>query len=144
MTSLLTPLLSTITVIPSSIPSYASACSGSVRYSSACSCIGVTGVTTTALPAPRVTAIQYNNEDCTDELEQDTLTVGACFGIPFADSVNLDTFVPGSCTAAECEVDFYGTLDCSAAVQGSSSVESTQCIDVSLFFGMKLVCPTCP
>jgi hypothetical protein len=42
------------TVIPSSIPSYASACSGSVRYSSACSCIGVTGVTTTA-PAPSTT-----------------------------------------------------------------------------------------
>ncbi|KAF3936658.1 hypothetical protein ABW19_dt0207408 [Dactylella cylindrospora] len=30
------------TDIPSSIPAYASACSGAVRYSSACSCIGVT------------------------------------------------------------------------------------------------------
>lgn len=39
------------TVIPASIPTYASACSGSVRYSSACSCIGVTAKTTFA-PTP--------------------------------------------------------------------------------------------
>ena len=36
-----------VTVEPSSIPTYASACSGSVRYSSACSCIGVTATTIT-------------------------------------------------------------------------------------------------
>ncbi|MCJ1412899.1 hypothetical protein MMC19_006999 [Ptychographa xylographoides] len=35
------------TETPSNIPTYASACSGSVRYSSACSCIGVTASTTT-------------------------------------------------------------------------------------------------
>jgi hypothetical protein len=43
-----------ITQVPSSIPSYASACSGSVRYSSACSCIGVTRSTVTA-PTPSTT-----------------------------------------------------------------------------------------
>ncbi|MCJ1396542.1 hypothetical protein MMC18_009433 [Xylographa bjoerkii] len=43
-----------MTVAPSSIPSYASACSGSARYSSACSCIGVTKSTTTA-PTPVTT-----------------------------------------------------------------------------------------
>ncbi|MCJ1297681.1 hypothetical protein MMC08_000469 [Hypocenomyce scalaris] len=43
-----------MTQVPSSIPSYASACSGSVRYSSACSCIGVTKSTTTA-PTPSTT-----------------------------------------------------------------------------------------
>ncbi|KAF3931613.1 hypothetical protein ABW20_dc0100454 [Dactylellina cionopaga] len=37
------------TLIPSSIPSYASPCSGSSRYSSACSCIGVTRKTTTGV-----------------------------------------------------------------------------------------------
>jgi hypothetical protein len=50
-----------VTAIPSSIPPYASACCGSVRYSSACSCIGVTGAVTT-VPAPNtvvtVTATQ--------------------------------------------------------------------------------------
>ncbi|KAK6544632.1 hypothetical protein TWF694_001321 [Orbilia ellipsospora] len=39
------------TVVPSKIPPYASPCSGSVRYSSACSCIGVTAIALT-LPAP--------------------------------------------------------------------------------------------
>jgi len=36
------------TVAPTNIPAYASACSGSVRYSSACSCVGVTAMTTMA------------------------------------------------------------------------------------------------
>ncbi|MCJ1418944.1 hypothetical protein MMC32_005295 [Xylographa parallela] len=42
------------TVKPSSIPTYASACSGAAGYSSACSCIGVTAARTTA-PAPSTT-----------------------------------------------------------------------------------------
>ena len=52
-----------MTVKPSAIPSYASACSGSVRYSSACSCVGATKSTSTA-PTPvttttvTVTAVQ--------------------------------------------------------------------------------------
>lgn len=37
-----------VTVVPSSVPTYASACSGSVRYSSACSCWGVAKSTVTA------------------------------------------------------------------------------------------------
>lgn len=37
-----------VTKSPSSIPAYASACSGSSAYSSACSCIGVHPSTTTA------------------------------------------------------------------------------------------------
>ncbi|KAL1874424.1 hypothetical protein VTK73DRAFT_301 [Phialemonium thermophilum] len=48
-----TPVKRQATAVPSNIPSYASACSGSVRYSSACSCIGVTASTTLA-PAPTV------------------------------------------------------------------------------------------
>ncbi|KAF3903675.1 hypothetical protein AA313_de0207753 [Arthrobotrys entomopaga] len=40
-----------VTVIPSRIPAYASPCSGSVRYSSACSCMGISAITITA-PAP--------------------------------------------------------------------------------------------
>lgn len=43
-----------VTVAPSSVPVYASACSGTAGYSSACSCIGVTGTTTT-LPTPTTT-----------------------------------------------------------------------------------------
>ncbi|KAL2062320.1 hypothetical protein VTL71DRAFT_6586 [Oculimacula yallundae] len=43
-----------VTASPSNIPSYASVCSGAVRYSSACSCIGVTR-TTTIVAAPSTT-----------------------------------------------------------------------------------------
>ena len=44
------------TASPSIVPIYASACSGTVRYSSACSCIGVTQrATTVAAPTTIVT-----------------------------------------------------------------------------------------
>lgn len=41
------------TVHPSVVPVYASACSGTARYSSACSCWGITATTTTA-PTPTI------------------------------------------------------------------------------------------
>ncbi|MCJ1402848.1 hypothetical protein MMC11_006069 [Xylographa trunciseda] len=43
-----------VTVSPSSVPAYASSCSGTARYSSACSCFGVTHSTSTA-PTPSTT-----------------------------------------------------------------------------------------
>ncbi|CZR61930.1 uncharacterized protein PAC_11827 [Phialocephala subalpina] len=43
-----------VTVVPNSVPIYASACSGTVRYSSACSCAGIT-VSTTYAPTPATT-----------------------------------------------------------------------------------------
>ncbi|KAF3933264.1 hypothetical protein ABW19_dt0208715 [Dactylella cylindrospora] len=53
------------TIIPSKIPAYASACSGSVRYSSACSCIGVTASTITVL-APSTTITETTTVSFTD------------------------------------------------------------------------------
>ena len=46
-----------VTVIPSSVPAYASACSGTIGYSSACSCIGATHATTTVAPPTSTTTI---------------------------------------------------------------------------------------
>lgn len=43
-----------VTAFPTAVPTYASACSGAVRYSSACSCWGVSAAFTTA-PTPVVT-----------------------------------------------------------------------------------------
>ena len=43
-----------ITISPSNVPTYASACSGTARYSSACSCWGITACTTTE-PTPTAT-----------------------------------------------------------------------------------------
>ncbi|KAB5566245.1 hypothetical protein GE09DRAFT_1106038 [Coniochaeta sp. 2T2.1] len=55
-----------VTVVPSSIPAYASDCSSAAAYSSACSCWGITATTTTA-PTP-VTTITVTT----------TVTVSAC------------------------------------------------------------------
>src|SRR5271170_1253178 len=44
------------TSAPSSVPTYASFCSGTSRYASACSCFNVTGSTYTA-PTPTITII---------------------------------------------------------------------------------------
>ena len=40
-----------VTQLPQDVPIYASACSGAVRYSSACSCAGI-NATTTYAPTP--------------------------------------------------------------------------------------------
>ncbi|KAF3941130.1 hypothetical protein ABW19_dt0209710 [Dactylella cylindrospora] len=60
------------TSAPSVIPSYASACSGAVRYSSACSCVGVLPTTVT-LPAS--TSTVYADETTTVATETKTITV---------------------------------------------------------------------
>ncbi|MCJ1249986.1 hypothetical protein MMC30_007212 [Trapelia coarctata] len=45
------PLTTPKTITPTAVPTYASSCSGTSHYSSACSCWGFTLSTTTALPA---------------------------------------------------------------------------------------------
>jgi len=53
--------VSQMTITPTAIPDYASACSGSVRYSSACSCVGVTHATTIIGPSCGNTLSDPNN-----------------------------------------------------------------------------------
>ncbi|KAK6542718.1 hypothetical protein TWF694_006661 [Orbilia ellipsospora] len=62
-----------ITIVPSNIPSYASACSGSVRYESACSCIGVTRTITT-LPTASVTVTKTSSLTSTVLLPTETVS----------------------------------------------------------------------
>lgn len=45
------------TTTSKAIPSYASACSGAVRYSSACACLGITAFTTTVADEVRISSI---------------------------------------------------------------------------------------
>jgi hypothetical protein len=50
------------TDVPTKIPAYASACSGAVRYSSACSCVGAKPITVTAAASTKkvkVTIVCY-------------------------------------------------------------------------------------
>jgi len=57
-----------VTVTPSSIPAYASACSGSLRYSSACSCVGATHTTTTAATPTSTTTVTSTVTICANPL----------------------------------------------------------------------------
>jgi hypothetical protein len=57
-----------VTVTPSSIPAYASACSGNFGYSSACSCIGATHATTTVAPLTSTTTVTSTVTQCANPL----------------------------------------------------------------------------
>jgi hypothetical protein len=55
------------TVVPSAIPTYASACSSAAAYASACSCFGVTGSVSTA-PTPTSTVTVTTTVDYCEEV----------------------------------------------------------------------------
>jgi len=88
-----------MTVAPSSIPAYASACSGSVRYSSACSCIGVTKSTTTA-PTPITTKTVTVTTVQTSDI---TLSSSATLVVDVTTTV-LDTTTVATATTTVCAV----------------------------------------
>ncbi|MCJ1282496.1 hypothetical protein MMC26_001819 [Xylographa opegraphella] len=86
-----------MTAAPSSIPTYASACSGSVRYSSACSCIGVTRSTTTA-PTPVTTTTVTVTTVQTSDI---TMTSTAMLVVDVTTTI-LDTATVATATVTEC------------------------------------------
>jgi hypothetical protein len=152
-----------VRVVSSSIPAYASACSGSVRYSSACSCIGVTGATTTGLSASKTVTVtttttntasvtdafvpasltfNLNTYDaaCTGPENQITITNGQCFFPGDAFSYNIISFSPGSCPAMDCEIANYISDNCSGAVYSTGDLTSTQCIIVNSYVSFQLLC----
>ncbi|KAN0101452.1 hypothetical protein V8E51_011962 [Hyaloscypha variabilis] len=64
------------TSVPSSIPAYASPCSGAIRYSSACSCVGATKTTiTAAAPTSTVTVTQTSTDIVTYASTETELSV---------------------------------------------------------------------
>jgi hypothetical protein len=148
-------------VVPSHIPTYASACSGSARYSSACSCIGVTDVTTTAptptaftvtstspvAVVPTLNAVQFYNGfvcDPVDNLVTNTpAPLDECVETTLSYSLNFLSFIPGGLTAGECTVNFYTTHDCSGGVDSSAPVDSKQCFNFLTISSIMLFC-SCP
>jgi hypothetical protein len=147
------------TVVPSSIPAYASACSGSVGYSSACSCLGVTASTTTAptpsttitvtttstVAPPTLTVIQFFDFDCVGEQTITPAPYGVCTETDASNSTSFLSFSGDAATAAACTVNFYEGLstNCEGPTFGSAPVTSTQCIDFSQIGDIELVCPSC-
>jgi hypothetical protein len=107
------------TEIPSKTPDYASVCSGTSRYSSACSCIGLTP-TTTILRAPKTTttimvtetktvdyrlptfeAYQWGDSACSEEIGSGfppnvIFEFGKCVNLPVSASIIFESFSPGS------------------------------------------------
>ena len=55
------------TVVPTAVPTYASACQNADRYASACSCWGITDAVTTA-PQPTQTVTSTVTEDYCEDL----------------------------------------------------------------------------
>jgi len=120
-----------VTVVPSAVPTYASACSGSARYSSACSCAGVTRTTitastplTTTTSSPTTTStILY--QPCADTNSYSCST-DACYCFPAARGGGICLDPDGTCTNA-CKSD----ADCVYNGQGSFCVTGNNCNDGS-------------
>jgi len=111
MTSLLTLLLL-------SVPTYASACSGSLRYSSACSCIGVNPPCSLDSQAT-LPITEYSSYPCESSgiSKVTSITNGECLhwgggGIVVA----VGSLISSSCTASDCQIVLYenGDTNCAA------------------------------
>jgi len=120
-----------VTVVPSAVPTYASACSGSARYSSACSCAGVTRITvtastplTTTTSSPTTTStILY--QPCTNTGSYSCSTRGCyCFLAARGGGICLS---PDQTCANACKSD----ADCAYNGQGSFCVLGNSCNDGS-------------
>lgn len=85
-----------VTLTPSTIPAYASPCSGAVRYASACSYLGVTAGTTAA-PAP-VWSFPFNQSPPARSRESPTLCLTS-FNLQIALSVIPDVRSTRGCCA---------------------------------------------
>ncbi|EJT72464.1 hypothetical protein GGTG_09330 [Gaeumannomyces tritici R3-111a-1] len=85
-----------VTVVPTAIPAYASACTSAARFSSACSCAGVTGSVTTA-PTPVTTV--YVTETQTPAASTQTLVVDTTVVPTTAETVSVTLTSTVSVTA---------------------------------------------
>jgi hypothetical protein len=120
-----------VTVIPTAIPAYASPCSGSVRYSSACSCIGVTATVTTApTPTTVVTAATatstfvetqpsldftgFGSVGCSEyNLGPGSFILGDCVELPNQISIFDYAFNTGTCAETfTCVANLYAFGGC--------------------------------
>ncbi|RVD89072.1 uncharacterized protein DFL_000094 [Arthrobotrys flagrans] len=93
------------TTIPTHIPAYASACDGPAKYSSACSCIGVTPVTTTIIPTCGPGTLSCYGGPCRDVLS-DPNNCGAC-----GNKCGSGSCVNGQCSVPSCDGSSCGSLN---------------------------------
>ncbi|TPX16361.1 uncharacterized protein E0L32_004010 [Thyridium curvatum] len=130
------PPATPVTVYPTSIPTYASACSGSVRYSSACSCVGVSQSTiTVATPTTTVYVTACTLPSPTAEACGTVMTgpnsrqYQVECGLAYTGSSSLSSGTVGS--YQECFNACAGSSAC-----GSFTFDSAQCTNNCQLFGV--------
>jgi hypothetical protein len=162
------PVNTPTTVTPTAIPAYASLCSGAVRYSSACSCIGVTpSITTLSTPSTTVTAtstatvvetlasisfLPFSNTLCSGVGgggANDVFVLEQCNTFTQdPEGLGLDRIVAGSCAdVLSCVINLFGGDNCQSDLVGSvtygGSEQFRACVDVLDAGSGILVCPDC-
>ncbi|KAK6535624.1 hypothetical protein TWF694_002079 [Orbilia ellipsospora] len=140
------------------IPAYASPCDSSARYSSACSCIGVTmstitlptpsttlTVSTTTTRIPNLQATGYVNSICAaaGTSVMFTMSNGECISNPVFYSVNIGSLMPAGCDASKCQILGWGGANdanqlCTGAAVHTNSASG--CYDTGVIWSYKLVC----
>ncbi|KAL2066108.1 hypothetical protein VTL71DRAFT_2179 [Oculimacula yallundae] len=101
------------------VPAYASACSGQVRYSSACSCLGGSVVTVTAAaPTSTVTTTQtsYTTEDLTSTI--DTTIITSTQKVSITSTSDVTTTVTATPTQTAFVMQVYGMSGANANLNG--------------------------
>ena len=151
-----------VTVVPTAIPAYASPCSGSVRYSSACSCIGVTATVTTAptpttvlTVAPATTTITdthpfvnfqgFGDGSCSQYPEgAGSFISGECKSLPIQISLEDDALNPGTCSdTSSCVLNLYSYNSACSGSPARTIPVAPGCVYVGDVFYGELVCPGC-
>jgi hypothetical protein len=151
------------TVVPTSIPAYASPCSGSVRYSSACSCIGVTATTTTAptptyyvtqqatavatVIPPYIPFLQYTAQYCQNTgFEEAGVFVNmqcTTFSPPFP-YFHSSNIVQGTCANTNtCRIDVFTDGACQDLGYAYRPSEIATSCSPAYPYSWMLVCPDC-
>lgn len=120
------------TVVPNVVPSYASACSGSARYASACSCWGITAtITTAATPVtttsvvPTVTPYACPNPGICESYSYISCPDGTCACGSDANGGSVCFSIPPDCTSCNADADCSGGRICLDTELGCTGTSCT-------------------
>ncbi|KAL2069181.1 hypothetical protein VTL71DRAFT_15519 [Oculimacula yallundae] len=111
------------TARPTGIPTYASACSGSVRYSSACSCIGVRGTTITAATPTFIVTVSNTNFQTSTKLATSTFISQTTVTVVRTETTTL--IVPTTFTTQTTLVIETSTTQTNVVTDSKTSTELT-------------------
>ncbi|KAE9363236.1 hypothetical protein N431DRAFT_475399 [Stipitochalara longipes BDJ] len=123
---------------PSSIPTYVSACSGLVRYSSACSCVGATkSIVTAVAPSTTIYVTQVLTQTSTYFLSQtntvistDIITITAtALQTTTSTILTTSTAMPTPVSSLDCDVPGFAVAQINSYGQGNAASCQAQCLN---------------